>query len=81
MGGVCHVRAPPRVAASLLVALLAVALAPGVRSAADAVPAAAANRATWRTPRTLAPGTYTCFCCVHPSMRSAFRVVPRRAAA
>jgi plastocyanin len=34
----------------------------------------AANRATWSTPRNLAPGTYTYFCRVHPFMRGAFRV-------
>ncbi len=38
---------------------------------------AAANRVTWRTPRTLKPGTYTYFCRVHPFMRGAFRVVAR----
>jgi len=38
---------------------------------------AAANRATWRTPTTLSPGTYTYFCRVHPYMRGAFRVVSR----
>jgi plastocyanin len=37
----------------------------------------AANRATWSTPRRLAPGTYTYFCRVHPFMRGAFRVTPR----
>jgi plastocyanin len=35
---------------------------------------AAANRATWRTPRNLRPGTYTYFCKIHPFMRGAFRV-------
>lgn len=35
---------------------------------------AAANRASWRTPRDLDPGTYTYFCRVHPFMRGAFRV-------
>jgi plastocyanin len=35
---------------------------------------AAANRATWRTPRNLKPGTYTYFCKIHPFMRGAFRV-------
>jgi plastocyanin len=35
---------------------------------------AAANRATWRTPRKLKAGTYTYFCRVHPFMRGAFRV-------
>jgi plastocyanin len=36
---------------------------------------AAANRATWVTPRNLRPGTYTYFCRIHPFMRGAFRVV------
>jgi plastocyanin len=35
---------------------------------------AAANRASWTTPRNLAPGTYTYFCRVHPFMRGAFEV-------
>jgi hypothetical protein len=35
---------------------------------------AAANRATWSTPKNLNPGTYTFFCRVHPFMRGAFRV-------
>ncbi len=35
---------------------------------------AAAQRATWRTPKRLGPGTYTFFCRVHPFMRGAFRV-------
>ena len=35
---------------------------------------AAANRDTWRTPKTLRRGTYTYFCRVHPFMRGAFRV-------
>jgi plastocyanin len=39
---------------------------------------AAAQRVTWRTPRTLRPGTYTYFCRVHPFMRGAFRVAKRR---
>jgi plastocyanin len=30
---------------------------------------------TWQTPGTLAPGTYTYFCRIHPFMRGAFRVV------
>ena len=38
---------------------------------------AAANRATWKTPTDLGPGTYTYFCRVHPFMRGAFKVVPR----
>lgn len=36
---------------------------------------AATNRATWKTPKTLSPGTYSYFCRVHPFMRGAFRVV------
>jgi plastocyanin len=35
---------------------------------------AAAQRAAWRTPKRLGPGTYTFFCRVHPFMRGAFRV-------
>jgi hypothetical protein len=35
---------------------------------------AAAQRADWKTPRNLGPGTYTYFCRVHPYMRGAFRV-------
>ncbi len=35
----------------------------------------AANRNTWKTPKTLKPGTYTYFCRIHPFMRGAFRVV------
>jgi plastocyanin len=35
---------------------------------------AAAQRATWRTPKSLRAGTYTFFCRVHPFMRGAFRV-------
>jgi plastocyanin len=38
---------------------------------------AAANRATWTTPRNLSPGTYTYFCRVHPFMRGAFEVKRR----
>jgi hypothetical protein len=32
----------------------------------------------WRTPKSLTPGTYTYFCRVHPFMRGAFRVVPKK---
>ena len=35
----------------------------------------AANRNTWKTPRTLPTGTYTFFCRIHPFMRGSFRVV------
>jgi hypothetical protein len=34
----------------------------------------AANRNTWKTPKTLPAGTYTYFCRIHPFMRGAFRV-------
>src|SRR4051794_10956096 len=33
---------------------------------------------TYRTPKSLTPGTYTYFCRVHPFMRGAFRVVPKK---
>ena len=33
-----------------------------------------AGRTTWTIPSTLAPGTYTYFCRIHPVMRGAFRV-------
>jgi plastocyanin len=35
---------------------------------------AAAQRATWKTPKRLRAGTYTYFCRVHPFMRGSFRV-------
>jgi len=38
---------------------------------------AAANRVTWRTPRSLRRGTYTYFCKIHPFMRGSFRVTGR----
>jgi plastocyanin len=38
---------------------------------------AAANRATWKTPKSLKPGTYNYFCRIHPFMRGSFRVVAR----
>ena len=41
---------------------------------------AAAGRTTWSTPKSLRPGTYTYFCRIHPFMRGAFRVKPRRSA-
>ena len=37
----------------------------------------AANRITWKTPKSLDPGTYTYFCRVHPFMRGAFEVKSR----
>jgi hypothetical protein len=40
---------------------------------ASATPAA--NRNTWKTPRSLPTGTYTYFCRIHPFMRGAFKVV------
>ncbi len=39
---------------------------------------AAANRNTWSIPKNLPKGTYTYFCRVHPFMRGAFKVVPRK---
>jgi plastocyanin len=33
---------------------------------------------TYKTPKNLQPGTYTYFCRVHPFMRGAFRVVPKK---
>jgi plastocyanin len=33
---------------------------------------------TWKTPKTLDPGTYTYFCRIHPFMRGAFKVVPKK---
>ena len=41
---------------------------------------AAANRAEWKTPEDLGPGTYTYFCRIHPFMRGAFRVKGERPA-
>ncbi len=38
----------------------------------------AANRDKWTTPKRLAAGKYTYFCRVHPFMRGAFEVKPRR---
>jgi plastocyanin len=35
----------------------------------------AANRNTWKTPKTLPGGTYTYFCRIHPFMRGSFRVI------
>jgi len=35
----------------------------------------AANRNTWKTPKSLPTGTYTYFCRIHPFMRGAFKVV------
>jgi plastocyanin len=41
-----------------------------------AIPAAGST--TWTTPANLRPGTYTYFCRIHPFMRGAFRVVPKK---
>ncbi len=35
----------------------------------------AANRNTWKTPKSLPVGTYTYFCRIHPFMRGSFRVI------
>jgi hypothetical protein len=37
--------------------------------------APAADRASWKTPLNLKPGTYTYFCRIHPFMRGSFRVI------
>jgi hypothetical protein len=36
------------------------------------------GRAAWKTPKDLKAGLYTYYCRIHPFMRGAFRVVPRR---
>jgi hypothetical protein len=33
---------------------------------------------TYKTPKSLTPGTYTYFCRIHPFMRGSFRVVPKK---
>jgi hypothetical protein len=33
------------------------------------------GRLTWATPKSLAPGTYSFFCRIHPWMRGAFRII------
>jgi plastocyanin len=38
----------------------------------------AANKQTWKTPKSLRAGTYTYFCRVHPFMRGSFRVIRPR---
>jgi hypothetical protein len=35
----------------------------------------ATGKLSWSTPKTLAPGTYTFFCRIHPFMRGVFRVI------
>jgi hypothetical protein len=42
------------------------------------VSAGCVGSVTYKTPKNLAPGTYTYFCRVHPFMRGAFRVVPKK---
>jgi plastocyanin len=39
---------------------------------------AAAQRISWKTPKSIRAGTYTYFCRVHPFMRGAFRVAKQR---
>jgi hypothetical protein len=39
---------------------------------------AAANTASWSTPKGLPAGTYTYYCRIHPFMRGSFRVLPLR---
>ena len=36
------------------------------------------GRTTWTTPKNLPVGTHTFFCRVHPLMRGAIRVVPKK---
>jgi hypothetical protein len=50
----------------------------GVPGLAKAISVGCVGAITWKTPTNLAPGTYTYFCRIHPFMRGAFRVVPRR---
>jgi hypothetical protein len=47
----------------------------GVKGLVGVVASGCIGTTVWRTPRDLAPGTYTYFCRVHPFMRGAFRVV------
>lgn len=51
----------------------------GVAGLAKVLAGGCIGTTTWRTPKTLRPGTYTYFCRIHPFMRGAFRVVQRRA--
>jgi plastocyanin len=44
----------------------------------DLVGTGCMGRTTWKTPRTLTPGTYAYFCRIHPFMRGAFRVTPKQ---
>ena len=37
--------------------------------------APAEDNDTWKTPKSLDPGTYTYFCRIHPFMRGSFRVI------
>jgi plastocyanin len=42
------------------------------------VSAGCVGSVTWKTPKNLRPGTYAYFCRIHPFMRGAFRVVPKK---
>jgi plastocyanin len=44
----------------------------------DVIKTGCVGTTTWKTPKTLNPGTYTYFCRIHPFMRGAFKVVPKR---
>ena len=65
--------------------ITAVVDVPTAKSNCDAVPGLVGRIASscigttvYRTPKNLTPGTYTYFCRIHPFMRGAFRVVPRK---
>jgi plastocyanin len=50
----------------------------GVSGLAKILQAGCVGSVTWKTPRSLTPGTYTYFCRIHPFMRGSFRVVPKK---
>jgi plastocyanin len=49
----------------------------GVTGLAKVIATGCVGTTTWKTPKTLSPGTYTYFCRIHPFMRGAFKVVPK----
>lgn len=44
----------------------------------DVIKTGCVGTTTWKTPKTLTAGTYTYFCRIHPFMRGAFKVVPKK---
>ncbi|MCW2968762.1 MAG: hypothetical protein JWM71_2534 [Solirubrobacteraceae bacterium] len=50
----------------------------GVPGLVGAIASSCIGTTVYKTPKTLTPGTYTYFCRIHPFMRGAFRVVPRK---